>query len=78
MIGEKDRSESLVDAWRYLNPNLIHRPTCGIFDADQWPQGPHCRDYGFVSSNIAENLHNIVVNEIIDASDHQPVILTLS
>ena len=78
MIGEKDSSESLVDAWRYLNPNSIHRPTCGIFDADQWPQGPHCRDYGFVSSNIAENLQNIVVNEKIDASDHQPVILTLS
>ena len=78
MIGEEDSAESLVDAWSYLNPNSIHGPTCGIFDADQWPQGPHCRDYGFVSSNIAENLQNIVVNEKIDASDHQPVIFTLS
>ena len=40
--------------------------------------GPHCRDFGFISSNLERSLNSIEVNENIDASDHQPVILTFS
>ena len=78
MTGIEDNTELLIDASRLLNPNSIHSPTCGIFDVDQWPQGPHCRDYGFISSNLTDNIQSIVVNEKIDASDHQPVVITLS
>lgn len=69
---------SFIDSWRKLNPTTSHSPTCGIFDTKQWPEGPHCRDFGFISSNLESSLAGIEVNEEIDASDHQPVILTIS
>ena len=56
----------------------MHSPTCGIFDKKQWPEGSHCRDFGFISSNLKGNLDGIEVNEKIDASDHQPVMFTFS
>ena len=57
---------------------IQHIITCGIFDKKQWPEGSHCRDFGFISSNLKNNFDNIEVNQKIDASDHQPVVLNLS
>ena len=78
LTSNETNSNFFLDSWRQLNPNSMHRPTCGIFDKKQWPEGPHCRDFGFISSNLERSLNSIEVNEKIDASDHQPVILTFS
>ena len=78
LTSDKENLEPLMDAWKLVNPNSIHTPTCGIFDKKQWREGPHCRDFAFISSNIKDNVDNIFVNVETDASDHQPVILTLS
>lgn len=72
-----DGAPPLLDAWITCWPGQPHDPTCGIYDSEQWPQGPHCRDFFFVTSDLAERLDDIVVNQETDASDHQPVLLKL-
>ena len=66
------------DAWRIAHPDRPHDPTCGIHDRVQWPQGPHCRDFFFVSQSIAAAVQDVSVNTETDASDHQPLLLCLA
>jgi len=66
------------DAWVLAHQNQFHPATCGIFDHKQWPEGPHCRDYFFVAGSIATRELNVIVQSETDASDHQPIMLTVS
>ncbi len=68
---------ALVDAWRARYGTLPHAPTCGIFDREQWQQGPHARDFWFVSAELTPRIKAVVVDTETDASDHQPVWLEL-
>ena len=72
-----DGVPGLVDAWPELYPGRPHDPTCGVFDRAQWPAGPHCRDYFFVSEDLRSRLVSLSVDVETDASDHQPIALTL-
>ena len=65
------------DAWSVRNPGQPHAPTAGIYDADQWPKGPNCRDFVFVTSDLAGRLRRITVDVKTNASDHQPVLVEL-
>ncbi len=65
------------DAWRHHHGARPHDPTCGVFDHRQWPQGGHCRDYFFVTPDIAGRIEGVSVDTMTDASDHQPVRLVL-
>ncbi|MBC8259368.1 MAG: endonuclease/exonuclease/phosphatase family protein [SAR324 cluster bacterium] len=67
----------LVDAWDVLHPAISRTPTCGIFDHKQWKNGPHCRDYFFLSKNLIPQIKEISVNTKTAASDHQPVRLII-
>jgi endonuclease/exonuclease/phosphatase family metal-dependent hydrolase len=67
----------LRDAWRVRNVNQEHSPTCGVFDHKQWPEGPHCRDFIFVSNNLSDQVDTFFTNLETQASDHQPIVLTL-
>lgn len=67
----------LVDAWRVRYDAMPHDPTCGIFDREQWKQGPHARDFWFVSADLGPRVKRVEVDLKTDASDHQPVWLTL-
>lgn len=67
----------LRDAWTLRHGKHPHDPTCGIYDRAQWPQGPHCRDFFFVSDAIANRVKDVVVDTKANASDHQPVLLVL-
>jgi endonuclease/exonuclease/phosphatase family metal-dependent hydrolase len=69
---------ALCDAWDLVNPGKPHAPTCGVFDKEQWPQGPHCRDFFLVSQDRASRVVAIEVNEKTNASDHQPVRMVLT
>ncbi len=64
------------DAWLLAHPNLPHAPTCGIYDRDSWPEGPHCRDFMFVAGACAQQVKALEVNTQSNASDHQPLLLT--
>jgi endonuclease/exonuclease/phosphatase family metal-dependent hydrolase len=66
------------DAWTVAHPGQPHAPTCGIGDRDQWQQGPHCRDFIFVSEDLASRVRDVRVDVETTASDHQPVHLTLA
>lgn len=72
-----DDTPPLIDAWRHHRPEAPHDPTCGIFDREQWQQGPHCRDYFFVTPDVADRIEEMTVDQETDASDHQPVLLRL-
>lgn len=67
----------LVDAWEAWQPDTSHPPTCGLHDAEQWPEGPHCRDFFFVSADLADAIRKLEVDTETDASDHQPIWLEL-
>lgn len=69
---------SFVDAWPKVHGGTPHGPTCGIFDHDQWPEGPHCRDFFFVSGELVERIESVHVDTKTDASDHQPLRMTLA
>ncbi len=69
---------AFLDAWTFLHPKLPHPPTCGIADFAQWPSGPHCRDFAFVTAEIASRARRIAVDGKTTASDHQPLLLTLA
>jgi endonuclease/exonuclease/phosphatase family metal-dependent hydrolase len=68
----------LYDAWRMCKGSEPHAPTTGVFDVAQWPEGPHCRDYFFVSGELVHGVMGIGVDLATDASDHQPLCLILS
>jgi endonuclease/exonuclease/phosphatase family metal-dependent hydrolase len=72
-----DGASALRDAWRLHHGDRPHEPTCGVYDHVQWPQGPHARDFFFVSDALASRVKDVVVDTKTDASDHQPVLLVL-
>jgi endonuclease/exonuclease/phosphatase family metal-dependent hydrolase len=65
------------DAWALCRPGEPRRPTCGIHDHVQWPGGADCRDFVFVSEDIATRVRRIEVDEATAASDHQPVVVEI-
>ena len=72
-----DGTPGFRDAWTVAHPGRPHAPTCGIGDADQWPAGPHCRDFIFVTEDLAPLVRGVAVDTKTTASDHQPVHLAL-
>lgn len=77
LVCATDVSAGLVDAWRHLRPEETHVATCGWADPVQWPEGPHCRDYFFVSHQLSQQLAWTGVDVDVRASDHQPILLML-
>jgi endonuclease/exonuclease/phosphatase family metal-dependent hydrolase len=72
-----DKIPDLFDAWNVVNPSENRSPTCGVFDHKQWKNGPHCRDYFFLSENFIQQIQTVSVNTDTNASDHQPIRLKL-
>lgn len=73
-----DDAARFYDAWTVHRGDVPHDPTCGIFDHEQWPEGPHCRDFLFLTADVAARVTSIEVNAETDASDHQPVRLDVA
>ncbi|MBA1156128.1 endonuclease/exonuclease/phosphatase family protein [Microvirga mediterraneensis] len=67
-----------VDAWTARHGAIPHPPTTGVADHVQWPQGPHSRDYIFVSEDLAGRIVDVSVDGATTASDHQPLAMTLA
>ena len=67
-----------LDAWTVSNKNNPHSPTCGLFDNLQWPQGPHCRDYFWLSNELATINLKMDVDLLTPLSDHQPIVIEMN
>jgi len=65
------------DAWQLRHPARPHAPTLGVHDKSQWPGPAFACDFIFVTEDLADRVEQVVVNVETDASDHQPVLLTL-
>lgn len=66
------------DAWTYCHSDGQRALTCGLYDLEQWSEGPDCRDFIFVTEDIAARVNRIEVNTETNASDHQPIVIELA
>jgi endonuclease/exonuclease/phosphatase family metal-dependent hydrolase len=73
-----DGAPPLVDAWRVAHPGAPHPPTFKIYQKNA-PGDPelHC-DFIFVGDELRSRVDDLRVDGQTQASDHQPVILTLA
>lgn len=69
---------ALRDAWQMCHPGVPHPPSLGVFDHKQWPGGGYCCDFIYVSEDLCPRIKAVRIDQKTDASDHQPVILTLN
>lgn len=67
----------LSDAWAHAGSETTPPATCGVHDREAWPQGPHCRDFFFVTGDMAARIEDVTVDAGTMASDHQPIMLRL-
>jgi endonuclease/exonuclease/phosphatase family metal-dependent hydrolase len=66
----------LVDAWGIAHPSRSPPPTAGVHAAT-FTSGPATYDFCFVSENLTPRVAGVDVDVLTQASDHQPVLLTL-
>jgi endonuclease/exonuclease/phosphatase family metal-dependent hydrolase len=66
------------DAWTIRYAGEARQLTCGLHDHVQWKNGPDCRDFIFVSEDLAGRVVRVKVDEETAASDHQPILIELT
>jgi endonuclease/exonuclease/phosphatase family metal-dependent hydrolase len=73
-----DGTPPLVDVWEFAHPGEPHPSTFKIYEKET-PGEPelHC-DFIFVSEGLKSRIAGVRVDHETQASDHQPVILTLA
>jgi endonuclease/exonuclease/phosphatase family metal-dependent hydrolase len=64
------------DAWPLVHHRRPHAPTFCLH-SDAYSKTPYCCDFVFVSDDLAPRVRSIEVDLETQASDHQPVVLTL-
>ena len=74
--GHADSSLALVDAWSARWPGVPHPPTLGLYDRRQWPSAM-TTDFIYVTEDLAPRIADVRVDVATQASDHQPVLVTL-
>jgi endonuclease/exonuclease/phosphatase family metal-dependent hydrolase len=69
----------LVDAWSHLHPGVAHPPTFGIHcvDRSRHPDAPLAFDYVYLTRDLAARATAIELERTTEASDHQPVMVTI-
>jgi endonuclease/exonuclease/phosphatase family metal-dependent hydrolase len=72
-----EKVDALIDAWCIAHPQRTHRPTFRLYDDRYGPDAISC-DFFFVSESLRDSVHTVSVDADTQASDHQPVTLTLS
>lgn len=65
------------DAWLAMHPGQPPAPTCGLYDRDQWQEPPFACDFMLVTEDLLPRVERCEVDGITQASDHQPVHLSL-
>lgn len=69
-------TQALVDAWTVVHPGKDHPITCGVYERVHW-SGTHCRDFIFITPDLAKRARAMDVDTETAASDHQPLRLVL-
>lgn len=77
MILEGQDGREWTDAWSSCYGDIPHLCTVGLNGAE-WPDRPYCCDFFFVSTDLVDKVDAVAVNQATAASDHQPIMLTLS
>ncbi|WP_250440866.1 endonuclease/exonuclease/phosphatase family protein [Caballeronia sp. AZ1_KS37] len=68
---------AFVDAWTCAHPNEPRAATVGLYDRDQWPDGPFACDFIFVSEDLKARIAGCEADQTSRSSDHQPMWLEL-
>jgi endonuclease/exonuclease/phosphatase family metal-dependent hydrolase len=72
-----DGTPSLADAWQVAHPGVSHPSTFCIYQkTDPSEAELHC-DFIFVGGGLDAHVRDIAVDQKTQASDHQPVVVTL-
>jgi endonuclease/exonuclease/phosphatase family metal-dependent hydrolase len=71
-----DGSPALHDAWSSRWPGVPHPLTLGLYDREQWPSAM-TTDFIYVTDDLAPRIADVRVDGLTQASDHQPVLITL-
>lgn len=66
-----------IDAWTALHPGRTPPPTAGVYDTQQWSDGPMACDFVFVTEDLRTRLRSCEIDGATHASDHQPIVLEL-
>lgn len=74
--GHADGGPALHDAWSTRWPGVPHPLTLGLYDTEQWPS-PATTDFIYVTDDLAPRIAGVRVDGLTQASDHQPVLITL-
>jgi endonuclease/exonuclease/phosphatase family metal-dependent hydrolase len=65
-----------VDAWAHHRPWVAQPHTHALYEKNGKPDSYAC-DYLFVSEDLAPRIRRVVVDQVLQASDHQPMVLEL-
>ena len=68
---------NLVNSFDVLHPGKAYPSTFRLFDRTYGPEPVGC-DFFFVSDSLAHRVKGFAVNQVTQASDHQPVLLELN
>jgi endonuclease/exonuclease/phosphatase family metal-dependent hydrolase len=68
---------AFVDAWACAHPGEPRAATVGLYDHEQWPDGPFACDFIFVTQDLNARIASCDVDSQSRSSDHQPMWLEL-
>ncbi|MBB5405238.1 endonuclease/exonuclease/phosphatase family protein [Paraburkholderia youngii] len=68
---------TFVDAWARAHPGEPRAATVGLYDHEQWPDGPFACDFVFVTQDLGTRIASCDVDPHSRSSDHQPMWLEL-
>ena len=74
---QTDAECNLLNSFDVLHPGTPYPSTFRLFDRSYGPEPVGC-DFFFVSDSLAQRVKRFEVNQVTQASDHQPVLLELS
>lgn len=77
VLANLDGAPAFRDAWEVLHPGQAHAPTVGIHKVD-FVDRPACYDFVFLTEDLAPRLRALDIDAETQASDHQPVAVSLS
>lgn len=66
----------LHNSWSLLHPDQPYPATFRLFDRTYGPEPVGC-DFFFVSDSLKDRVRDLRVNQVTQASDHQPVLLEI-
>lgn len=78
MLEPIANSPYFADAWTIAHPHDPRAASVGLYDHEQWPDGPFACDFVFVTGDLAPRVLRCDVDPDSAASDHQPIVLELN